>query len=308
MNKGQIELFVKIAESGSFTRAGQEMNMTQPAVSRAISTLETELDVQLLVRDRRGIALTAVGRRILVIFRDILKGFSKVEQEVAAEKGLDKGLISVGTFPVAAAYFIPKIIAAISRQYPNLEFRLHEGTIMEVREWLDTGLVDVGLLIPPLDGQDTFPLFREKLYAVVPTGHPLAQQAIVRVKDLENEPMLVCKSGYEPPVIDLFQRAETELTAKYEVRNYNTALNMVREGLAVAVMSRLSLLSVPDGVAVRELEPEAYRDIHLSVRSAENCSIAVRLFIDTALELFAGKEAEDLKRSNPDPDLHRTAF
>ncbi|BCG61523.1 putative HTH-type transcriptional regulator YvbU [Paenibacillus sp. URB8-2] len=301
MNKVQIELFVKIAESGSFTRAGQEMNMTQPAVSRAISTLEAELDVQLLVRDRRGIALTEVGKRILVAFRDILKGFGKVEQEIAAEKGLEKGLISIGAFPAASSYFIPKIIGAINRQYPQLEFRLHEGTIAEVKEWLETGVIDVGILIPPADEFDSFPLFREKLYAVLHAGHPLAEKPVVKVRDFESEAMLICKSGYEPPVVELFQKTGVNLNPKYVINSYHTALNMVREGLASAVMSRLSLLSPPDGVAIRELEPAAYRDIHLAVNSAESCSIAVRLFIDTALKLFAGTETEGLNRDGHRP-------
>ncbi len=80
MTHSQLILFVKIAETGSFTKAGQELNMTQPAVSRAISTLESELEVTLIIRDRKkGIILTDVGERLLAIFRDILNGFNKVE-------------------------------------------------------------------------------------------------------------------------------------------------------------------------------------------------------------------------------------
>ncbi|MNC70311.1 LysR substrate binding domain protein [compost metagenome] len=77
---------------------------------------------------------------------------------------------------------------------------------------------------------------------------------------------------------------------KYEVSSYLTALNMVKEGLAVGVMSQLSLLSLPPGVIIRELAPDAYRDIHLAVNSLAEASIAVRLFIDTALRLTAGPD------------------
>lgn len=292
MNKAQMELFVKIAESGSFTRAGQELNMTQPAVSRAISTLEAELDVMLLVRDRRGISLTEIGKRILVIFRDILKGYDLVDQEIAAEKGLEKGLISVGAFPAAAAYFIPPIIGAITRKYPGLDFRLHEGSIAEIKEWLENGVIDVGILIPPFDGFKTYPLFTEKLYAVLPDSHPLAAKPVVRAKELADETMLICRSGYEPPVVDLFRRADADLSAKYIIGNYHTGLNMVKEGLACAVMSRLSLLAPPEGVAIRELDPPATRDIVLAVSPAGSASLAVRLFLDTATGMFseAGNE------------------
>lgn len=294
MNKGQMELFVKIAESGSFTQAGRDLNMTQPAVSRAISSLESELDVALLVRDRRGVTLTDVGKRILVEFRNILKGFDKVEQEIASEKGLEKGLISVGAFPAAAAYFLPKIIGSIARRYPGLEFRLFEGTVAEVREWLETGVIDAGILIEPFDGLHTFPLFKEKLYAVLPEGHRLAEKPVVGVKELENEPMVVCKSGYEPPVVDLFNRAGAEIHPKYVTTSYHTGLNLVKEGLASGLMSRLSLLSPPAGVVIREIDPPATRDIRLAVNPAGKPSIAVQVFIDTALERFAGSGTKDL--------------
>ncbi|UQZ33996.1 LysR family transcriptional regulator [Paenibacillus sp. PK3_47] len=300
MNNNQIRLFVKIAESGSFTKAGVELNMTQPAVSRAISALESELDVKLLVRDRRsGLTLTDIGKRILVIFREILRGFDKVEQEISAEKGLGKGLIRIGAFPVASAHFVPKIIRSITARYPDIEISLHEGSVAEVKEWLETRFIDVGLIIPPHEEFASIPFFREKLYAVLPSGHALCDRPVIRVKDLEDEPMLICRAGYEPPVIDLFRRGGSRLNVKYEVNSYITALNMIREGLAVGVMSQLSLLSPPQNVIIRELSPDAYRDIEIAVHSLEEASIAVRLFIETAVELFSGAETSVLE-----PDTH----
>ncbi|MEK4061337.1 MULTISPECIES: LysR family transcriptional regulator [Paenibacillus] len=291
MNNNQIRLFVKIAESGSFTKAGLALNMTQPAVSRAISALESELAVKLLLRDRRsGLMLTDIGKRVLIIFREILNGFDKVEQEISAEKGLEKGLIRIGAFPVASAYFVPKIIRSITEKYPEIEIVLYEGSVAEVKEWLETRFIDVGFIIPPQEEFATIPLYREKLYAVLPGDHPLREKHVICVKDLEDEPMLICRAGYEPPVVDLFQRGGSKLNVKYEVNSYMTALNMVKEGLAVGVMSQLSLLSPPPNVIIKELAPDAYRDIHLAVHTLEETSIAVRLFMDTALQLFSGAE------------------
>ncbi|WP_339225729.1 LysR family transcriptional regulator [Paenibacillus sp. FSL H7-0357] len=291
MNNNQIRLFVKIAESGSFTKAGLALNMTQPAVSRAISALESELAVKLLLRDRRsGLMLTDIGKRVLIIFREILNGFDKVEQEISAEKGLEKGLIRIGAFPVASAYFVPKIIRSITEKYPEIEIVLYEGSVAEVKEWLETRFIDVGFIIPPQEEFATIPLYREKLYAVLPGDHPLREKHVICVKDLEDEPMLICRAGYEPPVVDLFLRGGSKLNVKYEVNSYMTALNMVKEGLAVGVMSQLSLLSPPPNVIIKELAPDAYRDIHLAVHTLEETSIAVRLFMDTALQLFSGAE------------------
>lgn len=290
MNNTQIRLFVKIAESGSFTKAGVELNMTQPAVSRAISSLEAELDVKLLLRDRRnGMMLTDIGKRILVIFREILMGFDKVNQEIYAERGLEKGSIRIGAFPVASAHFLPKIISSITRRYPNITISLQEGSIAEVREWLDSKEIDVGLLLAPSAEFETIPLYREKLFAVFRDDHPLQKRSIVCVQELANEPMLICKAGYEPPVVELFRRSNSHLNVKYVVNNFATALNMVQEGLAIGVMSELSLLSLPPNVVTRELQPDAYRDIQIAVSSLADTSIAVKLFIETALDLFTQK-------------------
>ncbi|MBG9804496.1 LysR family transcriptional regulator [Brevibacillus laterosporus] len=289
MTHSQIELFVKIADTGSFTKAGLELNMTQPAVSRAISTLESELDVTLLIRDRKnGIMLTDVGKRILVLFRDILQSFEKVHQEIASEKGLEIGTIRVGAFPVASAHFLPKMIKVMTEKYPQLEFVIYEGTIDEIKEWLETRVVDIGLIIPPDDEFETIPLFRERMYAVIRDDHPFQNRSVISVKDLGSESLISCKSGYEPPIVDLFNRARVDLNIRFVVKNVNTALSMVQEGLGIAVLSQLSLWALPPNVLKRELEPEAFREIRLAVPSLKESSIAVQMFIHTARELFSG--------------------
>lgn len=84
----QLQVLIKTVELGSFTKAARVLNMTQPAVSHAISSIESELGVTILIRDKRqGLLVTDVGNRILVHIREILNGVEKIEQEVAMEKG-----------------------------------------------------------------------------------------------------------------------------------------------------------------------------------------------------------------------------
>lgn len=290
MTHSQLKLFVKIVDTGSFTRAGQELNMTQPAVSRAISTLESELGVTLLIRDRRkGIVLTEVGKRILVLFRDILKGFDKVDQEVAAEKGFEVGLIRIGSFPAASAHFLPKIFRAISEKYPRIRFELHEGSIDEIKEWLAARTIDVGWIIPPNEEFEAVTLLKEQMFLFMREDHPLHQHDRIHVKHLDQEPMIICKGGYEAPLYELFGQGGSRLQAQFIVHNANTALNMIEEGLGMAIMSNvsLSLSALPPHVVIRPLEPQPYREILLAVPSLEESSLAVKLFIQTARELFS---------------------
>ncbi|MDP4095326.1 LysR family transcriptional regulator [Paenibacillus sp. P96] len=292
MTNTQLQLFVKIAETGSFTKAGQALNMTQPAVSRAVSTLEDELDVKLIIRDRRnGIVLTDVGSRILVLFREILNGFEKVEQEIAAEKGLEVGVIRIGTFTSASAHFLPRIIRTIGEKYPNLQFDLHEGTIDEIHRWLESRQIDIGFTIMKDHQFERIPLLREEMFAVIRDDHPLTSRSAIRIEELAQGPMIICKGGFETPIYELFAQADTPLKPKFVVSSLTTLLNMIQEGLGSAIMSGMMQAYQPPNVTTRRIEPRAYRDIHMVLPSLQEAPLAVKLFIRTTLELFGPEES-----------------
>ncbi|WP_258728171.1 LysR family transcriptional regulator [Bacillus atrophaeus] len=285
----QLQVFVKIAETGSFTKAGQALNMTQPAVSHAISAIEAELGVKLIIRDRRnGLMLTDTGKNILVHIREVLKGIEKVEQVAAAEKGLELGTIHIGTFPSASAHFMPKLISVFKQKYPKLELILHEGTVDEVREWLQSRIIDAGILLFPARDMEYIPLKKDKMVVVLRDDHPLCSRSAITLNDLDQEPMVVCYGGYESPFIELFKQSGSTLNTAYTVYNVNTSINMIREGLGLAIISELSMsgMPLPEHVVTRDLDPQVFREIQLAVPSLKEASLAAQLFIQTAQELF----------------------
>ncbi|MGV7136691.1 MULTISPECIES: LysR family transcriptional regulator [Bacillus amyloliquefaciens group] len=288
----QLRVFVQIAETGSFTKAGQALNMTQPAVSHAISALESELGIKLIIRERRnGVRLTDTGGKILVHIREVLKGIEKAEQLAAAERGLEQGTIHIGTFPAASAYFIPKLISVFKNRYPKLELVLHEGTADEVKEWLQSRMIDAGILLFPTEDMDYFLLKKDKMAAVMHKDHPLASRSTVTIKDLDGEPM-VCEGGYTSPFAGLFKQAGAELCAAFTVFNVSTSINMVREGLGMAILSDMSMAGnpLPEEVVIKEFTPDVFREVQLAVPSMKDASLAAKLFIDVAEELFIRKK------------------
>ncbi|MFA1780032.1 LysR family transcriptional regulator [Bacillus velezensis] len=293
MTVTQLRVFVQIAETGSFTKAGQALNMTQPAVSHAISALESELGIKLIIRERRnGVRLTDTGGKILVHIREVLKGIEKAEQLAAAERGLEQGTIHIGTFPAASAYFIPKLISVFKKRYPKLELVLHEGTADEVKEWLQSRMIDAGILLFPTEDMDYFLLKKDKMAAVMHKDHPLASRSTVTIKDLDGEPMVVCEGGYTSPFAGLFKQAGAELCAAFTVFNVSTSINMVREGLGMAILSDMSMAGnpLPEEVVIKEFTPDVFREVQLAVPSMKDASLAVKLFIDVAEELFIRKK------------------
>lgn len=289
MTHSQLMLFVKIAETGNFTKAGEQLNMTQPAVSRAISTLESELGVILMIRDKKkGIILTDIGKRLTVIFREIMHGYNKVEQEVTAEKGFEVGTVRIGTFPIVSAHFLPKILKVIGEKHPGLTFELYEGTIDEIKEWLSSRIIDVGWIIPPNGELEGIPFFKDELCLLLRDDHPLQSRPTIHITNLDNEPMIVCKGGFVTPIYELFQQFGIALCVKYDGHNITTALSMIQEGLGVAIVSTtsLSLSVLPPNVRVRTIEPQPFREIHLAVPSLKEAPHGVKLFLKTAKELY----------------------
>ncbi|MGM2784152.1 LysR family transcriptional regulator [Bacillus cereus group sp. Bce018] len=284
----QLQVLIKTIELGSFTKAARVLNMTQPAVSHAISSIESELGVTILIRDKRkGLIVTDVGSRILVHIREILNGVEKIEQEVAMEKGHEVGTIRIGSFPSASAHFLPKMINHFKEKYPNLEVVLYEGTIKEVEDWLVSRVVDIGIVILPNKEMEIVPLTKGKMVVILREDHPLCKKNAITIRDLENEPIILCKGGYEPPIIDMFKQMNVSLRAEYVISTVTTALNMIQEGLGIAILAELSLTNLPKNVQTRELEPQVWREIALAVPSLKDSSIAVQLFIEEFQALFA---------------------
>ncbi|HDR7824298.1 TPA: LysR family transcriptional regulator [Bacillus anthracis] len=284
----QLQVLIKTIELGSFTKAARVLNMTQPAVSHAISSIESELGVTILIRDKRkGLIVTDVGSRILVHIREILNGVEKIEQEVAMEKGHEVGTIRIGSFPSASAHFLPKMINHFKEKYPNLEVVLYEGTIKEVEDWLVSRVVDIGIVILPNKEMEIVPLTKGKMVVILREDHPLCKKNAITIRDLENEPIILCKGGYEPPIIDMFKQINVSLRAEYVISTVTTALNMIQEGLGIAILAELSLTNLPKNVQTRELEPQVWREIALAVPSLKDSSIAVQLFIEEFQALFA---------------------
>ena len=291
MNKSQIELIVRISETGSFTKAGEELHMTQPAVSRTVATIESQLGTKLIERDKKnGLFFTDVGERVLVIFRKILSEFQKVDELVAAEQGLEIGKVHVGAFRTACTRFIPKIIRTMENQYPGLEIKISEGSVDQVKEWLRSKCIDVGIIIPPDKDLDTIPLMKDQLIVLMHSSHPLYQKETIGIPDLQGEDILIGKGGYEVQVHALFKEYNLTPKVRFEMDYIETGLSMIQEGLGITITTKNNIWSLPNQVVFRELKPDTFRDINIAVLDIKDISKATDAFIQTALTLFANED------------------
>ncbi len=289
-NENQIRLLVKISETGSFTKAGEALHMTQPAVSRIVAAVEDELGTKLIQRNRKnGLVFTEVGERILILFRNILSDFHKVEELVAAEKGLEIGRVHIGAYPTACTRFIPKIIRQMEEKHPGLEIKLSEGSVTQIKEWLRTRTVDVGIIIPPDDDFDIIPLVKDRLVIALHVDHPLAKKDSIEISDLQDEPLIIGRGGYEVQVYAIFKACNMKPCVRFVLEQIETGISMVQEGLGSVITTLGALPALPEYVVSRPIQPAIFRDIHIAVPDREDVSRATEVFIQTTCSLFSDR-------------------
>src|SRR5215469_15941298 len=168
MNFSQLQCFVAVAETGSFTEAAYSIDLTQSAVSHALSALESELGVTLLERNNKGVvALTSVGQKLLPHVRILLAQAETIQQEARAARGLARGKLRLGSIPPVSPRLLAGVLTHFRQQYPDIDLVLFEGTLQEVQEWLGTSVIDVGFVHHPARGVESTHLTTDDLLVFV---------------------------------------------------------------------------------------------------------------------------------------------
>lgn len=229
---------------------------------------------------------TDVGERVLIIFRNILNDLQKVDELIAAEQGLEIGKVHIGAYPTACTRFIPKIIRTMEDLYPGLEIKISEGSVDQVKDWLRSKTVDVGMIIPPEEDFDIVPLMKDQLIVVMHSSHPLYLKERIDIFDLQDEDIIIGRGGYELQIHSLFKDLNLKPKVRFVIDYIDTALCMVQEGLGITITTKKNILSLPKDVVFRELKPNTYRDIGIAVSNMDDISKATEVLIQTACSLF----------------------
>lgn len=161
--------FIQTIECGSFTRAAELLNYSQSGISRMIGDLEKDWRVSLLVRNRTGVTLTSEGMRLLPYARSVCEEYRKLQMQVEELNGLQSGLIRIGTISSIAAHWLPNVIAAFQKEYPNVAYELLLGHYADIEAWVNEGRVDVGFTrLPAQTDLEAVFLEQDKLLVVLP--------------------------------------------------------------------------------------------------------------------------------------------
>ncbi|MGR8007069.1 LysR family transcriptional regulator [Streptomyces hypolithicus] len=271
----QLLYFVTVAETLHFTHAAERVHVSQPSLSQQIRALEKELGAGLFTRARGNIALTDAGEALLPLARRILADADTARHEVQELAQLRRGRVRLGATPSLCTGLLPDVLRTFHELHPGIQLLIEEGGSHDLVRELARGALDLALVVLPLPTPSpaltTVELLHEDLVVVsAPSGPRPGRGRPVRVADLEGEPMVMFRHGYDLRELTVAAcRAEGfEPSFTVEGGEMDAVLGFVRAGLGLAVVPRMVAAWAGRDLRVTPLaRPGLSRTIALAHRS-----------------------------------------
>jgi DNA-binding transcriptional LysR family regulator len=240
----QLRAFEAVARLRSFSRAAEEMHVTQPTVSKQIKLLNEQVDMPLLEQLGKKVFLTAAGQELYTTCAQWLEVWGRFEQTIANFKGLKQGRLRIAAV-TTAKFFMPRILGPFCSQYPGIDIALEVINRDRLLERLSHNEDDLYVMgVPPEDLDIESKAFMDNpLVVLAPASHPMAARNNIPFTELANETFLVRErgSGTRMTMERVFQERNTPLRIKMELGSNEAIKQAVAGGLGLALLSRSTL-------------------------------------------------------------------
>jgi len=287
MELRQLRYFTAVVQWKGYREASRHLYITQPSISEAVSSLESELGIKLFSRDGRVARLTPEGQ---VFYEEALKTLAQAERSIATAQRAAKGEIGrlgIGFIGFASCSFLPDLLRTYKARYPGVALRLEENVPSGQDLAFDRGEIDIGFTRPPsADRSSSYEsrvIFREPLVVAVPRGRKVTTKRI-RIADLASERFVIFKRASSPEVFDTIVRAcnDNGFSPRLhnELNNMHSVLSTVEaeEGVAIVTASARNLRA--DNVSFFRLQPDDVRVDFVAAWQKKEPSIALKSFLD----------------------------
>ena len=291
-----------MAEHGSFRRAAERLEVTQPTLTAQVGALEKALNTQLFERSRAGTLPSSAGRELLPNARRVLeevRGFA--DQAAALSTGIE-GTYRLGVTPTLGPYLLPSILPPIHAEYTGLKLYVREGAPVDLEEEINSAGHDMILTTEPVLSRDLVvsPLFREPLKLVMAVDHRLARKTRINRSDLVGEQVLNINEHhlFHRQIADLCERLGATLLRDYEGTSLDTLRQMVVMGMGIAFLPSLyvrSEIRERDELRVADVEGiKVYRNHALVWRPASPARNLFRQLAERIRGIVAHELAADV--------------
>jgi len=239
MNLRSIRYFVAVAEGLSYSRAAEQLNISQSAISRQIQLLEEELGIKLFDRFGRGVQLTATGEELLAESQAIINKVSALREHARELAGGIRGVLRIGTTPQTLESFVARVLNQYRQKYPNIAVTLIEDGSANLINKIEAGDVDLAFVALPKNSlfakRELFPF---GALAVLPPSHPLAMRRTIEIEELADQQLLLLRHSFMTRQLFDGACALSHITPKILVESSSPhgLVSLANEGHGIAII------------------------------------------------------------------------
>ncbi|WP_042160866.1 LysR family transcriptional regulator [Paenibacillus gorillae] len=250
MELTQLEYFLAVARLQHMTRASESLRITQPALSHAISKLETEIGVPLFDRNGRNIKLNRYGTMFSKWIVQALQNIENGLQEIEEWSNPETGVISLAYLNILGVDLIPNLVKSYQSSNPKARFELTQGNIGDINEQLEQGFADIMITSKESvnNDQEWICIKKMPLYIVVSADHPYSDRSSLGMMELSGEPFIGLKNncGLKATILSRFHETGFHLASTYDAEDLITVAGFIKAGLGVSVLPRTLGLMLDD--------------------------------------------------------------
>ena len=286
----QLRVFETVARHGSFTRAAEELSITQPTVSSQVKQLTKTVGLPLFEQIGKSLYLTDAGSELLVTCQDIFEKLGNFEMKVADLKGTKQGQLRLAVI-TTAKYFIPRLLGSFCQQYPGIDVALKVTNHQEVQERMLNNKDDLYIVSqPPQDIDLQYQSFLDNpLVVVAKKDHPLANKKNIPIQCLNDQPFIMREqgSGTRVAILELFEQHQVEVKVKLELGSNEAIKQAIAGNLGISILSEHCLISEGKSGELTILDVEHFpikRRWYVAYLAGKKLSVIAGTFLNYLLE------------------------
>lgn len=286
----QLKVFETVARNGSFTRAAEELLITQPTVSSQVKQLTKSVGLPLFEQIGKKLYLTNAGEELLLTCQDIFEKLNNFEIKIADLKGTKQGQLNLAVI-TTAKYFVPRLLGSFCQTYPGIDVALKVTNHQEIQQRMlanQDDLYVVSNLVHDID-LTSQPFLNNPLVVVARKDHPLANKKNIDLKELNDQPFIMREqgSGTREAILKLFADNDLSVKVKLELGSNEAIKQAIYGGLGISILSEHCLIS--EGIS-GELTVLDFKDFPIKRRwfvaylAGKKLSVIAETFLDYLLE------------------------
>lgn len=240
MDLRQLEIIRTIAETGSFTAAGERLHVSQSAISRQIIMLEDELKEPVFLRVGRRVRITAAGESLLQLSHRIFQDLKDTVDQISDTTRPLAGSVQLAGGMTVCLYVFPSLMREFRKSHPGVDMKITASSTERCTALVRSGLADLALLTLPVEAPElvTVPAFDEEMLLVTSRAHPLARKRRITAQDLRREHFVIFEAGSNSrrAIDEFFLREQIDPRIVTETENVEILKNLARAGLGVTIV------------------------------------------------------------------------